>query len=134
MNYRRDMNLIRNTLLEIEGGREVFAVLAKSYARAMAVSDDEALEDQEAKVLEHHLALIEGAGFASFDKLLNGTWHVRGLTWKSHEFLDNIRAKDIWDQASEHASDLGGFSMELLGDLAKGLVKTKIAKHTGIEL
>jgi hypothetical protein len=28
----------------------------------------------------------------------------------------------------------GGFSLELLGDLAKGLLKKKIEDHTGVQL
>ncbi len=134
MKYERNMDLVREILLEIEEGREMFCALPRSAAKVIAVAEDKAMNDDEARVLEYHLSLIQGAGFAKFQRNLSGTWFVRGLTWKGHEFLDNIRAKDIWDQASEHASNLGGFSMELLGDLAKGLVKTKIAKHTGIEL
>jgi len=132
--HERNMDLIRDTLLEIEGGRRAFNVLPMSEAKALMVPEDEAMEDQAAKALEYHLGLIENAGFAEFRKAAPATWFVEGLTWGGHEFLDNIRAQDVWDQAKEQAANLGGFSMELLGDLAKGFVKTKIAKHTGVDL
>lgn len=57
-----------------------------------------------------------------------------GLTWKGHEFLDNIRDPAIWRETKDGAKKLGGFSIELLGALAKGLVKKKIEDHTGIKL
>ena len=134
MSYVRNMDMIRNTLLEIEGGRRMFCTLPKSHAAAMAMPEEDALDDHLAQVLEYHLSLVENAGFVEFQKRSGSIWSVEGLTWQGHEFLDNIRAQDIWDKTKEQADNLGGFSMQVVGELAKGFVKTKIAKHTGIEL
>ena len=128
------MDLIRITMLEIERGRRSFSVLPLSAARKMMIPEEEALDDELASTLEYHLGLIESAGFANFRKSPGSTWFVEGLTWQGHEFLDNIRAQDIWDQAKEQAGNLGGFSMEIVRELAKGFVKTKVSKHTGVEL
>ncbi len=134
MTYERDLDLIRDILIEIESGRRSYCVLSKSEATALMIAKDDTLDDAFAKKLSYHLGLIEQAGFAEFQKTGGGMLLVEGLTWQGHEFLNNIRPLDIWDHAKEHASSLGGFSMELVADLAKGLIKTKVAKHTGIEL
>jgi hypothetical protein len=37
-------------------------------------------------------------------------------------------------KTKEGASQAGGFTVWLLADLAKGLIKTQIEKHTGVKL
>lgn len=50
------------------------------------------------------------------------------------EYLDDIRDPDIWRQTKEGANQVGGFSLDVLRALAKGLVKKNIEKHTGVEI
>jgi hypothetical protein len=57
-----------------------------------------------------------------------------GLTWAGHDFLDSVRDSEIWRATKEGAQKAGGFSLELLAALAKGLIKKKIEQHTGIQL
>ena len=59
---------------------------------------------------------------------------MRGLTWDGHDFLDSIRDPVIWNKTKEGAKKAGGFTVSLLADLAKGLIKTQIEKHTGVKL
>jgi len=59
---------------------------------------------------------------------------LTGLTWHGHEFLDAIRDPEIWRRTKEGANKAGGFTVSLLADLAKGLIKTQIEKHTGVKL
>ena len=49
-------------------------------------------------------------------------------------FLETVRDPEIWDLAKNGAANAGGAGLELLGQLAKGLIKTKIEKHTGIDI
>lgn len=58
----------------------------------------------------------------------------RGLTSKGHDFADSVRDDKIWATTKEGALKAGGFTLELLGSIAKGLVKKQLEKHTGIEL
>ena len=41
---------------------------------------------------------------------------------------------DIWKKTRQGASAAGGFSVDLLKDLAKGFIKKKISEHTGVEI
>jgi Hypothetical protein (DUF2513) len=51
-----------------------------------------------------------------------------------HDFVDSVRDDSIWREAKDGAKKAGGFSLELLGALAKGLLKKKIEQHTGVEI
>ena len=57
-----------------------------------------------------------------------------GLTWKGHDFLDQIRDPAIWSATKEGVKKAGGFSVDILKALAKGLIKKKIEEHTGVQL
>lgn len=58
----------------------------------------------------------------------------RRLTWSGHDFVDAVRDDDIWKKTRQGATAAGGFSVELLKDLAKGFIRKKISDHTGIEI
>jgi hypothetical protein len=56
------------------------------------------------------------------------------LTYAGHQYLENIRDPEIWRKTNEGAKKIGSFSLETLGELAKGLVRQQIKRHTGIDL
>jgi Hypothetical protein (DUF2513) len=57
-----------------------------------------------------------------------------GLTWAGHDYLDAVRDPEIWKKVRQTTDAAGGFTLELVKDLAKGFIKTQIKKHTGMEL
>jgi hypothetical protein len=59
---------------------------------------------------------------------------VQRITWNGHDFLDSIRDPRIWDKAKRQVQGAGGFTVDLLKDLAKGLVKKQIEEYTGVKL
>ena len=49
-----------------------------------------------------------------------------------HDFLDSVRDPETWAKTKKAAAGAGGFTVELLRDLAKGFVKKQIEeKLTG---
>lgn len=56
------------------------------------------------------------------------------LTMAGHEYLDTIRDEEVWRRTKEGARAVGSFSLQALGALARGLVREKIRRHTGIEV
>jgi Hypothetical protein (DUF2513) len=67
-------------------------------------------------------------------KSLGGSYVINGLTWAGHDFLDSIRDPKIWEKTKKGAEAAGGFTVDLLKDLAKGLVKKQIEEYTGVKL
>jgi hypothetical protein len=56
------------------------------------------------------------------------------LTWSGHEFVDAVRDPVIWAKTRSGAKAAGGFTIDLLKDLAKGFLKTQIEERTGVKL
>jgi hypothetical protein len=58
----------------------------------------------------------------------------RCLTWQGHDFLDSVRDPKIWAKTKEGALAAGGFTVDLLAELAKGFLKKQIEERTGVKL
>ncbi len=81
--------------------------------------------------------LVEEAGLLSAidAKSNDGPYWLRiELTWAGHEFVEAVRDSEVWTAAKSGVQAAGGFSLDLLAALAKGLLKMKIEQHTGITL
>ena len=132
---KRDMDLVRNLLLEIEDGRRAFDLLTPEIAEILGEDGAGKMPREQAELIEYHLALLDEAGLITIQAKLSGAvWQIGQITWAGHDFLDTIRDPAIWRETKAGAKQAGGFSIELLKALAKGLIKKKIEQHTGVEL
>jgi len=125
---KRDMDLIRDVLLKLEG-------MDKPAAKNL--TNDEDTDEDYQKLLEHLQLLIDEAGFVSGISAHSAGgkyWLDLRLTWEGHEYLDTIRDAEIWSLTKDKAQKVGGFSVEVLGAIAKGLIKKKIEDHSGVEI
>ncbi|MBN9142438.1 MAG: hypothetical protein BGP00_07015 [Novosphingobium sp. 63-713] len=131
---RRDMDLIRDLLIEIEDGKSVYELITQEIADILDIPDATTLPKEDVSRVEGHLKMLADAKFISLKPFGGGYWKIEDITWAGHDFIDSVRDPEIWKKTKEGASKAGGFSAELLKDLAKGLLKTQIEKHTGIKL
>lgn len=123
---RRDMDLIRELLLEIEEKHD-------GSGRQVDVSGG----DAPSPVVTEHLFMLAEAGLIE----AQDASHMQGrriivlrMTWQGHEFLDRIRDPQIWAKTKEGAKRVGSFSLDVLSDIARGIIKKKISDLSGIEL
>jgi hypothetical protein len=56
------------------------------------------------------------------------------ITDSGHDFLDSVRDPEIWAKTKKGAAAAGGFTIDLLKDLALGFVKKQIEERTGVKL
>jgi hypothetical protein len=124
---RRDMDLVRNILLATEADEGD----PRGWIK-LELSADPSL-------LAYHVQLLDEAGLLVAQDLQHlgpGGYRFlpKRLTWEGHEYVDNIRDPEVWRKAKEGAAGVGGFSLEMLGALARGLIKTKVKDLTGIEM
>ena len=112
---KRDMNLIREILLQIEksNGEGNYRVpTPKGYS---------------AEETNYHLRLlldvdfIEGRVTTAFQ---GTTIHVNRMTWDGHDFLEAIRPPRVWDQVQKRVRELGSAGF----DVVKGLALQEIQK------
>ncbi|MGY6636579.1 MAG: DUF2513 domain-containing protein [Erythrobacter sp.] len=127
---RRNLDLIRQILLHIEAEGK-----ARVWREAIQWPFDDLDEVSESLelLLEHGLLTSVQPVPDLEDHPVN---YHRGLalTWTGHDFLDSVRDEKLWIEAKKGIDAAGGFTFDLLKALAKGLLKTKIQNHTGIEL
>ncbi len=124
---KRDMDLVRKILLEVDSWNDLEPKTVSIYG-----ADDLALNREIERPYDN--GFLEGiAG----NKSLHSHYKpiiVTDLSMKGHDFLDSIRDPDVWDKTKREAEAVGGFTLDLLKDLAKGLIKKKIEDHTGVKL
>jgi Hypothetical protein (DUF2513) len=124
---KRDMDLIRDILLWIEA--HVPPTTAK-YPDIIGF---------EPEAIGYHLVLLLDGQYVIGSCMNTKTSAypnviVQRLSNTGHDYLDQIRDPEVWKNTKKAAESAGGFTLELLGDLAKGFIKTQIKKQTGMEL
>lgn len=59
---------------------------------------------------------------------------ISHLTWEGHDLLDSIRDPETWAKTKKAAARAGGFTVNILRDVAYGIIKKALEDHTGITL
>lgn len=127
----RDMDLLRALLLKLEA----LPMRPGSVEHIMPNEDAVQVEGFTPDQIAYHLdllldsGLIDPGGYRAAEGI-----GFRKLTPKGHDFADSIRDSEVWQKTKKGASAAGGFTLQLIADLAKGLVKKKIEDHTGVKL
>lgn len=126
---QRDMDLVRDILLKLEGLSEQANAIHTFEADYLGI--DGFTGDQVA----YHYRLLVDEGYIDQGGRppLSGLM-FKQLTWKGHDFADSVRDPDIWRKTREGALAAGGWSIDLVKDLAKGFVRKKLSDSTGIDL
>jgi hypothetical protein len=124
---KRDMDLVRTILLETERQGD-------NYLADIDLS----IEGKSPGDVGYHVVIMHEAGLIEADirSYLGGEDDivVHRLTWAGHEFLDTIRDEEIWRKTKQGAKDAGGFTLDLLREIAKGLIKKQVEKYTGVHI
>jgi len=126
------MDLIRELLLKLEA-----LPLRPGEIHLVSGHDEElAIEGRSADEIEYHLDLIREAGFIESPgaQPINGGLTFQRLSWSDHDFLDSVRNPETWAKTKKAAAGAGGFTVDLLKDLAKGFIKKQVEERTGIKL
>ena len=127
------MDLIRELLLKIEDGQNVFETLDDEGAACLGERGT-GLSREGAERLKGHLDLLENAGFIKIGmRSGGGTVMVDSIFWNGHDFLNAVREPKVWTETKTRAEKVGGWTVGILTDIAKSYLKAKAAEH-GIPL
>ena len=128
---RRDMDLIRDLMLALEG-------LPESPGGVHQLTPGEGVLEIDAygkDEVRYHLQLIEESKLIrTFDAGYGGEVLFDRLSWAGHDFVDSVRSPEVWAKTKKGAEAAGGFTVDLLKDLAKGFIKKQIEEYTGVKL
>jgi len=131
MQPKRDMDLVRELLLKLEAWQmemgDVFSIPPNDPGIAVPGYDE--------AQIEYHLSLMRENGLINCPGSQPSLGIMfAGLTWEGHDFLDSVRDPAVWTKTKQGALAAGGFTADLLKDLAKGFIKKQIEDRTGIKL
>jgi Hypothetical protein (DUF2513) len=115
---KRDMDVLRQILLEVESWND----LGPKTVTIDGIDDMRLNRGVEMLYDEKYLEGIASSPYQSQYKRIA----VRDLSMKGHDFLDSIRDPDVWNRTKQGALDAGGFTMDILADLAKGFIKKRL--------
>lgn len=109
---KRDMDLIRSILLQIEESDACDGLNGITDIRVDGYSHE---------YVSYHVQLLEGSGLIKAREMGHRMWgdraiidwFVASLTWEGHEFLDAARNDERWKQAKAVADKAGGLSFEV---------------------
>ncbi|WP_211099804.1 DUF2513 domain-containing protein [Azospirillum brasilense] len=124
------MDLIRELLLKLE------ALPMRTGDIFVISGEDEelAIPGYDANQIEYHLVQILKAGLIDDGgiKSMTGIGFIC-LTPSGHDFIDSIRDPETWTKTKKAAAGAGGFTIDLLKDLAKGFIKKQVEELTGVK-
>ena len=115
----RDIELVRDMLLKVENdpkmdGRTDFFFSEPEEMDIVGHSREEFF---------YHLQLLIRNRFIDGNAEMI-PMVVRGLTWEGHEFVDNIRNKNIWESTKKRVSGLvGSLSLSVVAAVAEAEAK-----------
>jgi len=117
---KRDMDLVRKILLEIEKLHISYDLLNLS------------IDDYDMYTVAYHCQIMYEHGFLSSYKPIsvNGGisgFRVGGLTWEGNDFLEKIRDNSVWHKTKETIKEKG---LPLLVDTIKEIANGFIAAAT----
>lgn len=126
---QRDMDLVRQLLLRLEACKKPPMVI-----RSIRSTDPEiAIEGYSPEQIDAHLDMIYQQGFVDYGNDIRwdhgGSWHFRSLTWQGRDFLDAVREPKVWAFTKDKAKAAGGWTVELLVEIAKAYIKGQLVKH-----
>lgn len=131
----RDMDLIRLLLLRIEERKVGIPGSGEEALSLSATRPPLCLPGEEPEAIHYNMRLLADAGYLDMTTTqFAGSFNVRGLTWAGHDFLDSVREPEVWRKTRDGALSAGGFTFDLLKDLAKAFAKKQIEDRTGLKL
>ena len=118
---KRNMELVRQLLLRIEEDKRMDGTQWVCFE-----ASDFGIPDHSSEEIAYHLEMLVEEGFVRGKSGFMGMPVIHKLTWKGHEFLDDIRDPDIWTKTKERAKGLTTVGIELIWEIAKAEIKQKL--------
>ena len=127
----RNMDLIRELLLKLEA----LPLRPGSIVHITPDAEEVQVEGCSIQEIDYHLSLTANSGLIDTGNVnpMHGIG-FRCLTWPGHDLVDSIRNPEVWSKTKKGAAAAGGFTFDLLKDLAKGLLRKQVEEYTGIKL
>jgi Hypothetical protein (DUF2513) len=114
---QREMDLIRTLLLRIESDPQLDGTRQLTPDQP----SDIGIIDHSYSEVAYHLNQLIDKGYVKGTHAMQMP-SVSHLTWEGHNFVDSVRDPETWAKTKKAAVRAGGFTIEILRDIAIGLI------------
>jgi hypothetical protein len=124
---KRDMDLVRDLLLEIEGHPEP------------TMWEGVDLTGRNEVAVIYHLNLLQQGGYVTATELSNPNTTLGytlidvGLTMAGHDFVDSVRDPEVFKKAKSGVEKVGSWTLQVFAEMAKGFALAK-ARDLGLPI
>lgn len=108
---RRDMDLIRELMLKLEG----LDLRPGAIMHFMPDDDEVRIPGYSAEEIQYHARLLTEAGLIEPGRGAMEGFILRALTWSGHDFLDSVRSPEVWAKTKKGAEAAAGFTVDPIG-------------------
>ncbi len=128
---KRNMDLVRDLLLQLEAVGDAHSIHIFTEDDHSPLKFDGHTWDE----VEYHARQLIDAGIIN-----NGNVNpmvgfcFKKITWYGHDFVDSIRDSEIWEKTKSTASATGSYTIEVVLEIAKAIIKNKIKVLTGMDI
>jgi hypothetical protein len=124
-NVERNMELIREVLLKVEGDPEMDGYHYKNFDS----TDFPGYTDEQ--VAYHVEQLVEADLLKGGDGTMDRVGPpVCRLTWSGHEFLENIKDVGVWKQVKVRIAGLPGLALPIVAKIAEAEIMKRLGLNT----
>lgn len=124
---KRDMELVRKLLFYLE----------EQTVAKFQECEDIHIDGFDSSQIGHHLVWMYQGGLLSGEISRSSSTPERiisvypfDLTWKGHEFLNDVRDSVVWIQAKKVSKSIQSASFQIIWDLAKAIIRKKLNDAT----
>ena len=122
------MDLIRELMLKLEGLPMEYGDNIHLLPEGSSIQVD----GYDSNQVAYHLDLIKQAGFIEPSRAGAGVGIMfSGLSWAGHDFIDSVRSPEVWTKTKAAAAAVGGFTVAVLVESAKAILKQKFMDILG---
>lgn len=119
-----DQDVIRNLLLELES-QEYNSSLNEKQLREF--SDKKGVDWKQLiytiQRLNEARYIESRVNYANNDVYLV---NISNITYEGHQFLDNIRDKNVWEMTKKRLSSIASVSLPIINEVASAIIKDKL--------
>jgi uncharacterized protein DUF2513 len=126
-----DMDLVRELLFALERKPGPWSLRRTEIT----------IEGHDQTEIGYHLNRMYEAGFICGEVLRSTSTAERiievipfDLTWQGHQFLETVRDPELWRKTKAGARGIGSVGVDVLKDIAKGIIKKKIKQLSDVDL
>jgi predicted transcriptional regulator len=116
---KRDLDLLRNIMIYLEDN-----LAAGENIESTNISLYDGSSNEEYKKLSEHIKLLIEDGLIETSKPMGmggfTIFMILRITSKGHDFLDALRNDTVWNNTKEKMKEIGGFTLGVALDIAKG--------------